>query len=313
MMSDQALYLGICAALAAAYSLLGNSLVRVFGVDASRMTPAQRQGKRGAAVLICAYMVVCVVIGLCLGREAAAKLNRMPALVFLVLEGVYMLAPLHMAALFIGVRQDGKGLGAVAQMLLGWNGRRAVLLMAALTCALLIAKPAAWLPGLSLAQTLMLFDLVAPRIGNEAHIRPVAFGGAMVTTAAACAGAMGFTEQLSADLSIILMAMMMLCAYGLLFAEGCTATVRLFEREVQLRKMRALQKGIPIAAWLAVCAAAACVPVNLTAAALIAGLLMSVLSLGICAAWLHGMGRSCAWMIAALVWLAAGCAMLLYI
>lgn len=192
-MSDMALFLGVAAMMCAAYALLGGWLERAFGVDASRMTPAvERARRRGGGLLSVLYLLACAALGLLLGMAAAQRLGR-AALAGIVASGVLIAAPMSFALLFVSVRHEGKGMGAAAEALLGpaaGYAMRALMVLAAAGLILGVRRPALAFAALLLPQTFWLTEVLAPRIRSEAHMRPIAFGGAMFHTAAACAGAL---------------------------------------------------------------------------------------------------------------------------
>lgn len=183
-MNAALLLLGSLVWYAAWYVFYGRYLERLFGVDASRLTPAHTRADgldyvpTRPAVLFGHHFASIAGAGPIVGPVAAAYFGWIPALLWILLGCVLIGAFHDFAAMYLSVRDEGRSVGHVIEQQVGYAGRQifllfcwAALVLVVAVFTLLVAKTFAATPAA--ATSSLLFIAMAPAFGWLVYRRGV--------------------------------------------------------------------------------------------------------------------------------------------
>ncbi|MDX9981330.1 MAG: carbon starvation protein A [Lentisphaeria bacterium] len=175
-MNGAVLVVGGIVYFVAAYFLYGRYLVRHFGVDPERPTPANAQADgvdyvaAKPPVLFGHHFASIAGAGPIVGPVMAAHFGWIPAALWILLGSVFIGAFHDFAALFLSVRDQGRSIGHVIENLVGYAGRQvflifswAVLVLVVAMFGILVAKTFVTTPAVATAS--LLFIAMAPVFG----------------------------------------------------------------------------------------------------------------------------------------------------
>ena len=300
------------------YMLLGMRLGRRWGVDKSRMTPAAETGRAKSAVLL---LVRDVAVYAYLALEACRNMEAsLPVLICLaamvVLNGVT-----GYAALFVSVRHEGKGVSMAAYWEIGRTAEKAYHLLSLAVCLPALALMLRSLYGLSgmsvpLQAPALLFcallcglsalqnaQLTAGQLANEGDACALSMGGVLIAGLMAAAAVLGggwasllgrlTDERIAAAVCVAFRLLASLCAL-LVLARLTQLSLRgLLRRGIPSRKKMhpAARNALELTA-IAAAAAGCTFAMDWTLwVCACASVLLALMSLLICALWLHRIGR----------------------
>jgi carbon starvation protein len=168
----------------AAYFLYGGRLMRLFGVDPTRPTPAhtQRDGvdyvPTHPAVLFGHHFASIAGAGPIVGPIMASYYGWLPVVLWVTIGCVFFGAMHDFAALFLSVRHGGRSIGHLIEDQLGYAGRQvflvfswATLVLVVAVFAMLVAKTFVASPAAATAS--LLFVALAPPFGFLVYRRGV--------------------------------------------------------------------------------------------------------------------------------------------
>lgn len=175
-MSGCLLLLGAIAWFALMYFVVGRGIERLFGIDASRKTPAfaLRDGRdyepAHPMVLFGHHFAGIAGAGPIVGPIIALKYGWAPALAWILLGCVFLGAFHDFAAMFISIRHEGKSIAGIVEKVIGRCGRQvfilfciAALVLVVAVFSLLVAKTFTSTPATATAS--LLFIAMAPVFG----------------------------------------------------------------------------------------------------------------------------------------------------
>lgn len=167
-----------------AYRFYGGYLVRLFGVDPSRPTPAttRRDGvdyvPTRLPVLFGHHFASIAGAGPIVGPVLAVYLGWAPVALWILLGAVFVGAMHDFAALFLSVRGGGRSIGHIIEGYLGYWGRQlflvfswAALVLVVAIFAIIVARTFTAEPAVATAS--LLFIAMAPVFGYLVHRRSV--------------------------------------------------------------------------------------------------------------------------------------------
>ncbi|MEG1593097.1 MAG: carbon starvation protein A [Oscillibacter sp.] len=131
--------------LVCGYLFYGRWLAKVWGVDASRETPAHTMADgvdycaAKAPVLLGHHFASIAGAGPINGPIQAAIFGWVPVLLWVLIGGIFFGATHDFAALFASIRHEGKSIGHVIEMNIGRKGKKLFLVFAYLTLLLVVA------------------------------------------------------------------------------------------------------------------------------------------------------------------------------
>lgn len=316
------------ALFAAAYMLLGIHLSRIWGVDASRRTPARERGRGTyAPVLLLRDLLVFGAIALAIEEEAASIgfVDKGGAYGALAILGVLVCLGgfIGYGALFVSMRHEGRGVSHAANMEIGKAAEKLYHLLAlgltVCAAALPVGRLLAALGVQAICRTqqsvlfrcamlLGMFALLpaartAAQIRREDEAAPLAMGGALMIGLLVVFRFVGGVAALSASLGVETHAALFmqqlifyaacLCAVLTLMRLAADAFAALIRRDrLRIKKPTAMERVLPFiaAGWMI----AAVVFFAGEWSALVAaacGALLAVMTLIVSAVWFARIGR----------------------
>lgn len=159
-----------------AYLIYGRFLVRMFGVENDRVTPAhsKRDGidyvPTKLPVLFGHHFASIAGAGPIVGPVAAAYFGWLPVVLWILIGCVFIGAMHDFAALFVSIRADGRSIGYVIEKHIGYSGRQifllfcwAALVLVVAVFAIYVAKAFVNTPAVATAS--LCFIAMAPVFG----------------------------------------------------------------------------------------------------------------------------------------------------